>query len=87
MFFYHKKGHFLILNFKTIETLKLNSTIINAIKCYIYKTRNMKLLNKNNIIKNHVNTIEQYKVSNYLKDTFNTNAIAIYLVNRCTRYK
>ena len=35
-----------MLNFKTIETSKLNSTIINAIKCYIYKTKNMKLLNK-----------------------------------------
>lgn len=44
----------------------------------------MKLLNKNNIIKNQVNTIEQYKVLNYLKDTFNTNAIAIYLVDRYT---
>ena len=41
----------------------------------------MKLLNKNNIIKNQVNTIEQYKVLNYLKDTFNTDAIAIYLVD------
>lgn len=38
----------------------------------------MKLLNKNNIIKNQVNTIEQYKVLNYLKDTLNTDAIAIY---------
>ena len=76
-----------MLNFKTIETSKLNSTIINAIKCYIYKTKNMKFLNKNNIIKNHVNTIEQYKVLNYLKDTFNTDAIAIYLVDRCIRYK
>ena len=44
----------------------------------------MKLLNKNNIIKNQVNTIEQYKVLNYLKDTFNTDAIAIYLVDRYT---
>lgn len=44
----------------------------------------MKLLNKNNIIKNQVNTIEQYKVLNYLKDTFNTDAIAIYLVYRYT---
>ena len=31
----------------------------------------MKLLNKNNIVKNQVNTIEQYKVLKYLKDTFN----------------
>lgn len=44
----------------------------------------MKLLNKNNIIKNQVNTIEQYKVLNYLKDTFNTDAIAIYLIDRYT---
>lgn len=44
----------------------------------------MKLLNKNNIIKNQVNTIEQYKVLNYLKDTFNTDAIDIYLVDRFT---
>ena len=44
----------------------------------------MKLLNKNNIIKNQVNTIEQYKVLNYLKDTLNTDAIAIYLVDRYT---
>lgn len=44
----------------------------------------MKLLSKNNIIKSQVNTIEQYKVLNYLKDTFNTDAIAIYLVDRYT---
>lgn len=44
----------------------------------------MKLLNKNNIIKNQVNTIEQYKILNYLKDTFNTDTIAIYLVDRYT---
>ena len=28
-----------MLNFKTIETLKLNSTIIDVIKCYDYKTK------------------------------------------------
>lgn len=44
----------------------------------------MKLLSKNNIIKSQVNTIEQYKVLNYLKDTFNTDAIDIYLVDRFT---
>ena len=44
----------------------------------------MKLLNKNNIIKNQVNTIEQYKVLNHLKDTFNIDAISIYLVDRYT---
>ena len=37
----------------------------------------MKLLNKNNIIKNQVNTVD-------LKDTFNTDAIAIYLIDRYT---
>ena len=36
------------------------------------------------IIKNQVNTVEQYKVLNYLKDTFNTDAIAIYLIDRYT---
>ena len=37
-----------MLNFKTIETLKPNSTIINIIKCYDYKTKNckVKILNK-----------------------------------------
>ena len=44
----------------------------------------MKLVNKNNIIKNQVNTIEQYKVLNYLKDTFNSDYIAVYLVDRYT---
>ena len=44
----------------------------------------MKLLNKNNIIKNQVNTIEQYKVLNHLKDTFNIDAISIYLVDKYT---
>ena len=44
----------------------------------------MKLVNKNNIIKNQVNTIEQYKDLNYLKDTFNSVYIAVYLVDRYT---
>lgn len=37
-----------MLNFKTIETLKPNSIIINIIKCYDYKTKNckVKILNK-----------------------------------------
>ena len=52
---------------------------------------NYEIVKKNNIIKNQVNTIEQYKVLNYLKDTLNTDAIAIYLVDRYTiksyRYK
>ncbi len=32
-----------MLNFKTIETLKPNTTIINIIKCYDYKTKMVKL--------------------------------------------
>ena len=44
----------------------------------------MKLLNKNNNIKNQVNTIQQYKVLNYLKDTFKTDVLTIYLVDRYT---
>ena len=44
----------------------------------------MKLLSKNNIIKSQVNTIEQYKVLNHIQDTFNTDAIVIYLVDRFT---
>ena len=32
-----------MLNFKTIETLKPNSTIINIIKCYDYKAKNCKV--------------------------------------------
>ena len=40
-----------MLNFKTIETLKLNSTIIDIIKCYDYKTRNgkVKILENTNL--------------------------------------
>ena len=44
----------------------------------------MKLVNKNNIIRNQVNTIEHYKVLNYSKDTFNSEYIAVYLVDRYT---
>ena len=32
-----------MLNFKTIERLKSNSTIIDIIKCYDFKTRNGKV--------------------------------------------
>ena len=32
-----------MLNFKTIETLKPNSTIIDIIKCYDHKTKIVKL--------------------------------------------
>ena len=40
-----------MLNFKTIETLKLNSTIIDIIKCYDYKTKNgkVKILENTNL--------------------------------------
>lgn len=31
-----------MLNFKTIETLKPNSTIIDVIRCYDYKVKNSK---------------------------------------------
>lgn len=40
-----------MLNFKTIETLKPNSTIIDIIKCYDFKTRNgkVKILENTNL--------------------------------------
>lgn len=40
-----------MLNFKTIETLKPNSTIIDIIKCYDYKTKNgkVKILENTNL--------------------------------------
>ena len=40
-----------MLNFKTIETLKPNSTIIDIIKCYNYKTKNgkVKILENTNL--------------------------------------
>lgn len=40
-----------MLNFKTIERLKPNSTIIDIIKCYDFKTRNgkVKILEKTNL--------------------------------------
>lgn len=44
----------------------------------------MQFLNKENITKNQVNTIEQFKVLAYLKKEFNTNEISLYLVDRFT---
>ena len=40
-----------MLNFKTIERLKPNSTIIDIIKCYDFKTRNgkVKILENTNL--------------------------------------
>ena len=40
-----------MLNFKTIETLKPNSTIIDIIKCYDFKPRNgkVKILENTNL--------------------------------------
>ncbi len=44
----------------------------------------MQLLNKENIIKNQVDTIEQFKVLTYLKEQFNTDEVSIYLLDRFT---
>ncbi len=44
----------------------------------------MKLLNKENIMKNQVNTIEQFKVLAYLKKEFNTDVVELFLVDRFT---
>lgn len=44
----------------------------------------MQLLNKENIIKNQVNTIEQFKVLAYLKKQFNTDKVNLYLLDRFT---
>lgn len=44
----------------------------------------MRLLNKENIIKNQVDTIEQFKVLAYLKKHFNTNEVTLYLLDRFT---
>lgn len=44
----------------------------------------MRLLNKENIIKNQVDTIEQFKVLAYIKDYFNTNEVNLYLLDRFT---
>ena len=44
----------------------------------------MQLLNKENIIKNQVDTIEQFKVLAYLKNQFNIDAVSLYLLDRFT---
>lgn len=44
----------------------------------------MRLLNNENILKNKVDTIEQFKVLDYLKQEFNTNEVMLYLVDRFT---
>ena len=44
----------------------------------------MQLLNKENILKNQVNTIEQFKVLAYLKKEFNTDEVNLYLLDRFT---
>lgn len=44
----------------------------------------MKLLNKENIMKNQVNTIEQFKVLAYLKQQFNLDEVSLYLLDRFT---
>ncbi len=44
----------------------------------------MRLLNKENITKNQVDTIEQFKVLAYLKEQFNTDEVNLYLINRFT---
>ena len=44
----------------------------------------MQLLNKENIIKNQVDTIEQFKVLAYLKKQFNTDEVNLYLLDRFT---
>lgn len=42
----------------------------------------MKHLNKENIIKNQVDTIEQFKVLAYLKEKLSIDKFAIYLIDR-----
>lgn len=44
----------------------------------------MRLLNKENIFKNQVDTIEQFKVLAYLKREFNTDEVSLYLLDRFT---
>ena len=44
----------------------------------------MKLLTQENIIKNQVDTIEQFKVLAYLKKQLSTSEFAIYLIDRFT---
>jgi len=44
----------------------------------------MRLLSKDDISKNNVNTIEQFKTLAYLKKEFNIDEIMLYLVDRFT---
>lgn len=44
----------------------------------------MRLLSKENIIKNQVDTIEHFKVLSYLKQQFNTDEVGLYLLDRFT---
>ena len=44
----------------------------------------MRLLNKENIIKNQVDTIEQFKVLDYLKKQLSISEFAVYLIDRFT---
>jgi len=44
----------------------------------------MRLLSKDDISKNNVNTIEQFKTLVYLKKEFNIDEVMLYLVDRFT---
>lgn len=44
----------------------------------------MKYLNEQNINKNQVETVEQFKVLLYLKTTFNLNEVKLYLYDKNT---
>ena len=44
----------------------------------------MKLLTKENVLKNQVDTIEQFKVLSYLKKQLSTPEFAVYLIDRFT---
>lgn len=44
----------------------------------------MRLLNNENIFKNQVDTIEQFKVLAYLKQQFDIDVVSLYLVDRFT---
>lgn len=44
----------------------------------------MKHLNKENINKNQVETVQQFKVLSYIKSIFNLNEIELYLYDKST---
>ena len=44
----------------------------------------MKLLTKENISKNQVHTIEQFKILSYLKEQLSIDEFAVYLIDRFT---